>query len=86
MNDSNLVTDTPGASPASPPPMPAQRKWMVMSGALLLIGLTVWQVTAKRDDWPLSNFNLYSFIAGRSGSRYVVVAFGPEGETKIARW
>ncbi len=66
--------------------MPAQRKWLVMSGALLLIGLTVWQVTAKRDDWPLSNFNLYSFIAGRSGSRYVVVAFGPEGETKIARW
>ena len=66
--------------------MSAARKLSVMGGAVLLVALALWQVIEARDDWPLSNFNLYSFIAGRTATRYVVAGFGPEGETELKRW
>src|SRR5687768_337986 len=53
--------------------------------ALLFVGLTIWQVEAQRDDWPLSSFEMYSGLQGKVASRTVTVGVSGEGEFDLGR-
>lgn len=60
------------------------RRGAIATSALLFVSLTVWQVSAQRDDWPLSSFEMYSGLQGTTASRSVVKGVSEDGEFDLA--
>jgi hypothetical protein len=52
-------------------------------GALHLV-LTLWQVLAEREDWPLSRFPMYSELKGPLVERYLVLGVTEHGEFRLS--
>lgn len=53
---------------------------MVLSSAAIFVLLTIWQSVGKRDDWPLSDFSMYSTRQGKGASRTVLRGVSGDGE------
>jgi hypothetical protein len=62
------------------PPLPWLTRWAVGLCAAAFIALTVWQIVARRDDWPLSSFDMYSGLEGKVSSRSVIKGVSEQGE------
>jgi hypothetical protein len=60
--------------------LPLWKRVCIRAAAVLFIGLTIWQIEAQRDDWPLSSFEMYSGLQGKVASRTATVGVSDEGE------
>lgn len=56
------------------------RNIVVVSFAVAYVAATAWQVSERRDDWPLSSFPMYSHKQGGWASKNVVLGVTPDGE------
>ncbi len=61
--------------PMNPAHSPARARKVALSClAIAYVLASAWQVAARRDDWPLSKFGMYSGMQGRSVARFDLVA------------
>lgn len=69
----------------SPPPTPPSLPLRVSVAvcALSFVGLTIWQIAARRDDWPLSAFEMYSGLQGNVASRSFVKGVSDNSEFEL---
>jgi hypothetical protein len=51
--------------------------------ALAFVGATAWEVAGRRDDWPLSAFDMYSDLQGKTTSRTLLRGVSDQGEFEL---
>lgn len=56
------------------------KKVAVACASVLFVVLSAWQVQARREDWPLSKYDMYSVKHGAFAQRKVLYGVSPEGE------
>lgn len=74
------ATEVEAGPSASTEPLSLARRAAVSLAACVFVGATIWQVATRRDDWPLSNFEMYSGLEGPVSSRSVVKGVSDQGE------
>lgn len=64
--------------------IPKWKKVAVVAASLLFIVLSAWQVHARREDWPLSKYDMYSVKHGAFADRKVLYGVSPAGEFPLS--
>jgi hypothetical protein len=63
--------------------MPLPRRIGVGVAAVSFVALTLWQIAARRDDWPLAAFQMYSGLQSPVVEREVVRGVSDDGEVEL---
>jgi hypothetical protein len=63
--------------------MPLPRRIGVGVAAVSFVALTAWQIAARRDDWPLAAFHMYSGLQSPVVEREVVRGVSDDGELEL---
>jgi hypothetical protein len=64
--------------------MPLPRRIGVGIAALSFVTLTAWQIAARRDDWPLAAFQMYSGLQSPVVERELVRGVSDDGEFELS--
>lgn len=60
------------------------KKAAVVAASVVFVVLSAWQVHARREDWPLSKYDMYSLKHGAYAQRKVLYGVSPSGEFNLA--
>lgn len=60
------------------------KKFAVWGVSALFVVLCVWQLRKRREDWPLSRYDMYSLVQGKVASRRVLYGATEQGEFALA--
>jgi hypothetical protein len=67
-----------------PRPLSRTKKASIVAASVLFVVLSVWQIHARREDWPLSRYDMYSPIQGRYATRKVLFGTSEHGEFSLS--
>jgi hypothetical protein len=56
------------------------KKVAIVGASVLFVVLSAWQVQARREDWPLSKYDMYSVKHGAFAQRKMLYGISPKGE------
>jgi len=60
------------------------KKAAIVAASVVFVVLSAWQVHARREDWPLSKYDMYSVKHGAFAQRKVLYGVSPSGEFDLA--
>lgn len=60
------------------------KKAAIWGMSALFVVLCIWQLRKRREDWPLSRYDMYSLVQGKYATRKVLYGATSEGEFALA--